>query len=83
MEGNNLTSNQRILKVHMNVVPRSSMNTNGEIRHRRPPDSTVTVESTGREFDSHQGQNIFFFTSCGSLIPYTRANAQWVIHGFN
>ena len=27
--------------------------------------------------------NFFFFTSCGSLIPYTRANAQWVIHGFN
>ena len=26
---------------------------------------------------------IFFFTSCGSLTPFTRANAQWVIHGFN
>ena len=25
----------------------------------------------------------FFFTSCGSLVPFTRANAQWVIHGFN
>ena len=25
----------------------------------------------------------FFFTSCGSLIPFTRANAQWAIHGFN
>ena len=25
----------------------------------------------------------FFFTSCGSLIPFTRANAQWVIHRFN
>ena len=24
----------------------------------------------------------FFFTSCGSLIPFTRANALWVIHGF-
>ena len=22
-----------------------------------------------------------FFTSCDSLIPFTRANAQWVIHG--
>ena len=33
-------------------------------------------------FDSHRGQKIFFFTSCGSLIPFTRANAQWVIHGF-
>ena len=25
----------------------------------------------------------FFFTSFGSLIPFTRAKAQWVIHGFN
>ena len=25
----------------------------------------------------------FFFTSCGSLIPFTRANRQWVIHEFN
>ena len=26
---------------------------------------------------------IFFFTSCGSLIPFTRANAQWVFHGLH
>ena len=25
---------------------------------------------------------ISFAASCGSLIPFTRANAQWVIHGF-
>ena len=24
----------------------------------------------------------FFFASCGSLFPCTRANSQWVIHGF-
>ena len=24
----------------------------------------------------------FIFASCGSLFPFTRANAQWVIHGF-
>ena len=24
----------------------------------------------------------FFFTSCISLYPFTKANAQWVIHGF-
>ena len=24
----------------------------------------------------------FFFASCGSLFHFTRANAQWVIHGF-
>ena len=23
----------------------------------------------------------FFFASCGSLLPFTRATAQWVIHG--
>ena len=24
----------------------------------------------------------FFFASCGSLFPFTRANARWVIRGF-
>ena len=37
----------------------------------------------GRGFDSHRGQKNFFFTSCGSLIPFTRANAQWVFRGFH
>ena len=31
----------------------------------------------------NEGQKNFFFTSCGSLIPFTRANAQWVFHGFH
>ena len=53
------------VRVHMNVVPRSTGNTN-----------------RGRGFDSHRGQKIFFFASCGSLFPFIRANAQWVIHGF-
>ena len=30
---------------------------------------------------SHRGQEKFFFTSCGSPIPFSRANAQWVFHG--
>ena len=32
---------------------------------------------------SHRGQKKFFFTSgsCGSLITFSRANAQWVFHG--
>ena len=46
------------VRVDMNDVPRSTMNTNG-------------------------GTENFFFTSCGSLIPFTRANAQWVFHGFH
>ena len=33
--------------------------------------------------DSHRGQKKFFFTSCGSLIPFSRANAQWVFHGLH
>ena len=33
--------------------------------------------------DSHRGQKNFLFTSCGSLIPFTRANAQWVFHGLH
>ena len=35
--------------------------------------------------DSHRGQKKFF-TSCGSLIPFSRANAhmaQWVFHGLH
>ena len=32
---------------------------------------------------THRGQKNFFFTSCGSLIPFTRANAQWVFHGLH
>ena len=31
----------------------------------------------------HGGQINPFFASCGSLIPFTKARAQWVIHGFN
>ena len=35
----------------------------------------------GRGFDSHRGQKDFFFASCGSLLPFTRANAQWIFMG--
>ena len=45
--------------------------------------TTSGLVSGGRGFDSHQGQKKFFYTSCGSLIPFTRANAQWVFHGFH
>ena len=45
----------------MNVVPRSTGNTNSGTRE-------LTLKC--------------FFASCGSLFPFTRANAQWVIHGF-
>ena len=47
-----------------------------------PSKGNGKIQSGGRGFDSHLGQKKFFFTSCGSLIPFTRANAQWVFHGF-
>ena len=51
----------------------------GESRRR---ESKGTYECCG--FVSHRGQKIFSLPgSCGSMIPFTRANAQWVIHGFN
>ena len=37
----------------------------------------------GCGFDFPPRTKEFFLTSCGSLIPFTRANAQWVFHGFH
>ena len=43
----------------------------------------VTVDLIRRSwFRFPQRPKDFFFASCGSLFPFTRANAQWVIHGF-
>ena len=50
------------VRVHMNVVPRSTGNTNSGTEIQKSKD--------------------FFFASCGSLFPFTRATAQRVIHGF-
>ena len=60
------------LWVQMNVVPRSTGNTNSGTREliRR---SWVRFPPRSKDF---------FFASCGSLFPFTRANTQWVIHGF-
>ena len=52
-------------------------------RHPSLIQATQPYTGTGRGFDSHRGQKNFFFTSCGSLIPFTRANAQWVFHGLH
>ena len=44
----------------------------------------VTVDLIRRSWVRFPPRSIdFFFASCGSLFPFTRANAQWVIHGFN
>ena len=39
-------------------------------------------QGTTRGKEKKRSKDIFF-ASCGSLIPFTRANTQWVIHGFN
>ena len=52
------------------------------------PTSLLSRQSNGRSNPGVVGsiptkaKNIFFFTSGGSLIPSTRANAQWVFMGF-
>ena len=38
--------------------------------------TTCGFDPTTCRFDPHRGQKKFFFTSCGSLIPFTRANAS-------
>ena len=45
----------------------------------------VTVDLIRRYVGSipTDGQKDVFFASCGSLIPFIRANAQWVIYRFN
>ena len=46
----------------------------GESRRRERKGTLMNVVPRSKDF---------FLTSCGSLIPFTRANAQWVIHGLN
>ena len=120
-----------VVMLHMNVVPRSTENTNGETEKQGSNEhfnlhfrvnslfhhlcsqcyaaqhSYVPLLSLRRDSPSNRPRlslsdlvarsadlirrswvrfpprsKDFFFTSCGSLIPFTRANAQWVIHGF-
>ena len=69
---------EKKVRVHMNVVPRSTMNTM----------NTMVEQSNGRYNPEVVGSiptevKRFFFASCGFLIPLTRPNAQWVVHGLN
>ena len=59
--------------VQMNVVLRSTGNTNSGTRE-------LTLKCKLK--CSPPRSKDFFFALCGSLFPFTRANAQWVIHGF-
>ena len=74
------------VRVHINVVPRSTKNTNESPTFSVRPRSSVgrvTVDLIRRSWVRFPPRSKdFFFISCGSLIPFTRANAQWVIHGF-
>ena len=85
--------------VQMNVVPRSTGNTNNGTReltlkcklkcYLEPMNNPlggsvgrVTVDLIRRSWVRFPPRSKdFFFASCGSLFPFTRANAQWVIHG--
>ena len=84
------------VRVHINVVPRSTGNTNSGRGRDSPSKSSptlsvrpcssvgrVTVDLIWRSWVRFPPRSKdFFFASCGSLFPFTRANAQWVIHGF-
>ena len=63
--------------VQMNVVPRSTGNTNSGTR-----ELTLKCKLKCYFKPTMPRSKDFFFASCGSLFPFTRANAQWVIHGF-
>ena len=63
--------------VQMNVVPHSTGNTTSSSVGR------VTVDLIRRSWVRFPPRSKdFFFASCGSLFPFARANAQWVIPGF-
>ena len=58
--------------VQMNVVPRSTGNTNSGTRE-------LTLKCKLKCYFKPMNNCGY---NCGSLFPFTRANAQWVIHGF-
>ena len=77
----------------INVVPRSTGNTNSGTReltlkckfkcYFKPMNNPLGVSpSKGKQGTTRGKSKDFFFASCGSLFPFIRANAQWVIHGF-
>ena len=75
----------------MNVVPRSTENTNGNgnvsLRRDSPPNRPRPSLSDGRSNPEVVGSiptevKIFFLYLVWLPDSFTRANAQWVIHGF-
>ena len=78
---------KRIREPH--EVKKKSFDLGGNRTHDLRIRSTVTLPTELRGRTEKVGDDLggesrrIFFTSCGSLIPFTRANAQWVIHGFS
>ena len=80
----NHTRQRKNLLTSVGIEPRTS-----RLDHDLQIRSTVTLptelqdrtEKVGDDFLCARSKD-FFFASCGSLFPFTRANAQWVIHGF-
>ena len=69
------------VRVQMNVMPRSTMNT---VRPRNLVGRAMVARSNP-EVVGHQGQKNFFFTMHLMWFPdsLNRSNAQWVFHGFH
>ena len=72
----------------LKVVPLSNVADNGGIVTTYGLLDTAAVSSMitsqlAEKLKLQCGQKNFFFTSCGFLIPFNRANAQRVFHGFH
>ena len=81
--------NGGVLSMRMQVIldspaqRKSGMILDGESRRPCSSVGRVTVDLIRRSWVRFPPRSKdFFFASCGSLFPFTRANAQWVIHGF-
>ena len=61
-------------------VKKKSFDLGGNRTHDRQSDGRSNPEVVG---SIPTEVKRFFLYLVGSLIPFTRANAQWVIHGFN
>ena len=68
------------IRIRSTVTLPTELRGGGESRRR---ESKGTYECSAVWVRFPPRSKDFFFTSCGSLISFTRANAQWVIHGFN
>ena len=75
---------EKILLTSMNRTQlriRSTVTLSTELRGRT---EIKVCDDLGGEPRPRESKGIYeCCASCGSLIPFTRANAQWVFHGFH